>query len=216
VPLVDIGAADPVELDLDVAVARGLHLGILDDRLHDGGARPQRRRELGVGGDASHDVIDRRRLDHADLGQGGQAPVQPIMERARRLGCNRGATGSQPLARIVLAVTRSNRASTERTPRCRRTTPHPNASPNTGPPRFDTCPTLLDRVAGVRDELLQIADGLEQATDPEPSCIALLHELLTNACSPLYNRNLPAADLHSRLARARAGIAPPSARVGDR
>jgi hypothetical protein len=77
------------------------------------------------------------------------------------------------------------------------------------PPRFDCCPVLGDRVAAARPEILELAAALEQTDDPDPACVALIHELLTNGCSPLYNPNLPAADLKPILARARAGIAAP-------
>lgn len=76
------------------------------------------------------------------------------------------------------------------------------------PRRFDTCPILPDRVAAVRPELLQLADVLEQTNDLDPTTVALIHELLTNACSPLYNPNLPAGDLHLTISRARARLAP--------
>jgi hypothetical protein len=81
------------------------------------------------------------------------------------------------------------------------------AAPNQPPRRFDCCPVLTDRVATVRSELLELASALEQTHDPDPTCVALIHELLTNGCSPLYNLNLPADDLHIALSRARAGIA---------
>jgi hypothetical protein len=81
------------------------------------------------------------------------------------------------------------------------------AAPNQPPRRFDCCPVLTDRVATVRSELLELASALEQTHDPDPTCVALIHELLTNGCSPLYNPNLPADDLHIALTRARAGIA---------
>ncbi|HEX4011553.1 MAG TPA: hypothetical protein VHX62_16145 [Solirubrobacteraceae bacterium] len=73
------------------------------------------------------------------------------------------------------------------------------------PRRFDCCPILPDRVAAVRPELLELADALEQINDPDPVSVALIHELLTNASSPLYNPNLPAEDLGAILTRARAG-----------
>jgi hypothetical protein len=81
------------------------------------------------------------------------------------------------------------------------------AAPNQPPRRFDCCPVLTDRVAAVRSELLELASALEQTDDPDPACVALIHELLTNGCSPLYNPNLPADDLHATLTHARAGIA---------
>jgi hypothetical protein len=73
--------------------------------------------------------------------------------------------------------------------------------------RFDCCPILRERVATVRPELLEIAAALEHGHDPDPTCIALVHELLTDARSPLYNDNIPAADLHTTLKRASAGLA---------
>jgi hypothetical protein len=73
--------------------------------------------------------------------------------------------------------------------------------------RFDPCPVLVDRVAPIRDEILKIANDLEQTQTPDPACIALIRELLTNGSSPLYNPNLPADSLYTNVARARAGIA---------
>ncbi len=81
------------------------------------------------------------------------------------------------------------------------------AAPSQPPRRFDCCPVLPDRVAAVRAALLTLASTLEQNPDPDPTSVALIHELLTNACSPLYNPNLPADDLRRTLARAQAGIA---------
>jgi hypothetical protein len=77
------------------------------------------------------------------------------------------------------------------------------------PRRFDCCPVLADRVAVVRYELLLLADALEHSTDPDPSSVALIRELLTSGCSPLYNANVPVEDLHATLARASAQIAAP-------
>ena len=76
------------------------------------------------------------------------------------------------------------------------------------PRRFDCCPVLADRVAGVRYELLLLADALEHSTDPDPSSVALIRELLTSGCSPLYNANVPAGALHATLARASTQLAP--------
>ena len=78
------------------------------------------------------------------------------------------------------------------------------------PRRFDCCPVLADRVAAVRYELLLLADALEHNPDPDPASVALIRELLTSGCSPLYNANVPAADLHATLARASAELAGPS------
>ena len=75
------------------------------------------------------------------------------------------------------------------------------------PSRFDPCPVLVDRVALIRDELFELADDLEETQTPDPAYVALIRELLTNGSSPLYNPNLPADDLYTNVARARAGIA---------
>jgi hypothetical protein len=74
------------------------------------------------------------------------------------------------------------------------------------PRRFDCCPVLTDRVAVVRYELLLLADALEHSSDPDPAGVALIGELLTRGCSPLYNANVPVADLHATLARASAQL----------
>jgi hypothetical protein len=81
------------------------------------------------------------------------------------------------------------------------------------PSRFDPCPVLADRAHAVRAKLLDIATALEQTPTPDPASVALLRELLTNGASPLYNPNLPADDLHTALARARAGITGPTHRL---
>jgi hypothetical protein len=81
------------------------------------------------------------------------------------------------------------------------------AAPNQPPHRFDCCPVLPDRVAAVRPELLQLASALEQTDDPDPACVALIHELLTDGCSPLYNPNVPVDHLQTTVIRARAGMA---------
>ena len=80
------------------------------------------------------------------------------------------------------------------------------ADPTQPPRRFDCCPVLPDRVAVVRCELLQLASTLEQTPNPDAASVALIHELLTNACSPLYNPSRPADDLRRSLSRAQAGI----------
>jgi hypothetical protein len=80
------------------------------------------------------------------------------------------------------------------------------AAPTQPPRRFDCCPVLSDRVAAVRPALHQLATALEHSTDPDPASVALIHELLTSACSPLYNPSLPAEDLPATLVRALAGM----------
>jgi hypothetical protein len=66
------------------------------------------------------------------------------------------------------------------------------ADPIQPPRRFDCCPILAERAAEVRDQLLELANALERTTTPDPVCVALIRELLTNGASPLYNPNLPA------------------------
>jgi len=84
------------------------------------------------------------------------------------------------------------------------------ADANQPPSRLDPCPLLIDRVQTVRAELLALANSLEQTQTPDPASVAQLRELLTNGTSPLYNPNLPAHDLHTTLAHARAGITNPT------
>jgi hypothetical protein len=72
--------------------------------------------------------------------------------------------------------------------------------------RLDPCPVLVGRVAAVRARLLELANDLEQTQTPDPACVAVLRELLTNGSSPLYNPNVPADDLHTALAGVRAAL----------
>jgi hypothetical protein len=83
------------------------------------------------------------------------------------------------------------------------------ADPNQPPLRFDCCPVLLDRVATVRSDMLELARALEQTPAPDPTSVALIRELLTNGCSPLYNPNLPSDELRATLTHARDGMAQP-------
>jgi hypothetical protein len=78
----------------------------------------------------------------------------------------------------------------------------------TQPPHpLDCCPVLVDRVAAVRPELLELAHALQHSPEVDPASVALLHELLANGCcSPLYNPNVCADELHATLTRVRAGI----------
>jgi hypothetical protein len=64
------------------------------------------------------------------------------------------------------------------------------------------------RAAAVRTELLELAAILEHAHDPDPASVAALRDLLANRRgSPLYNPNIPAADLDEALQRIRTGLA---------
>jgi hypothetical protein len=72
--------------------------------------------------------------------------------------------------------------------------------------------TLLhDRVALVRADLLEIAAFLEHALDPDPACIAELHELLANGCdSPLYNVDIHISELQATLHHIHASLVAPA------
>jgi hypothetical protein len=70
-----------------------------------------------------------------------------------------------------------------------------------------TVQPLSDRVAAVRADLLHAATELEANHDPDPTGVALIRELLRDGASPLYNPNMPPADLHTAIDRARAGLA---------
>jgi hypothetical protein len=80
------------------------------------------------------------------------------------------------------------------------------AAPTQPPRRFDCCRVLPDRVAAVRPALLQLAGALERNTGPDPASVALVHELLTDGCGPLYNPNVPTEELRRAITRASAGI----------
>ncbi len=100
-----------------------------------------------------------------------------------------------------LASTRSRRALADGLRRA--------ADPMQPPHRFDCCPVLRDRVAVVRTDMLDLACALQQGPAPDPTSVALIRELLTNGCSPLYNPNLSSDELRETLTRARDGMAQP-------
>lgn len=59
---------------------------------------------------------------------------------------------------------------------------------------------LVDRVGDVRDDLLEVADLIEQAAAADPSCLAEVRRLLTSGCdSPLYNPDLHVSELHASM-----------------
>jgi hypothetical protein len=62
------------------------------------------------------------------------------------------------------------------------------------------------RAAAVRTELLEIAALLEQATDPDPTCVKEIHELLANGDSPLYHPGAHVSELYATLYYVRAGL----------
>ncbi len=63
------------------------------------------------------------------------------------------------------------------------------------------------RAAAVRTELLEIAATLEHTHNPDPDCIAALHDLLANGCdSPLYNSDIHVSELRATLHYVRSGL----------
>lgn len=66
---------------------------------------------------------------------------------------------------------------------------------------------LLQRVAPVSADLLEIAALLEAAPDPDPRCVRTLHRLLTDGCeSPLYNPDVHPSELRATLYYVRLGL----------
>ncbi len=66
---------------------------------------------------------------------------------------------------------------------------------------------LVDRVADVRDDLLEVADLIELAAAADPSCLAEVRRLLTSGCdSPLYNPDLHVSELHASMYFLRCGL----------
>lgn len=65
---------------------------------------------------------------------------------------------------------------------------------------------LQDRVAAVRDELLEIALMLEHADDLDPSWVVTVRRLMTDGCaSPLFNRDIHISELLATLFYLRRG-----------
>lgn len=63
------------------------------------------------------------------------------------------------------------------------------------------------RAAAVRTGLFELAAILEHAHDPDRASVTALRDLLRNGCdSPLYNADIPAAELDEALQRIRAGL----------
>jgi hypothetical protein len=80
------------------------------------------------------------------------------------------------------------------------------------PSRVSGCqvPVLRDRITGVRSELLDIATALDQGRLIDAVCVALLHALLRDGGSPLYNPNVPVAHLRETVSRVTLAVARPS------
>jgi hypothetical protein len=62
-------------------------------------------------------------------------------------------------------------------------------------------PLLLDRVAAVRAELLDLARELEDGSDRDATNVALASELLRDGASPLYDPNVAVSALREMLGR---------------
>jgi hypothetical protein len=73
-------------------------------------------------------------------------------------------------------------------------------SPGRDPVRRRHVFLLVDRVADARDDLLEVADLIEQAATADPSCLAEVRRLLTSGCDrPLYNPDIHVSELHADL-----------------
>ncbi len=74
------------------------------------------------------------------------------------------------------------------------------ASPERDPVRRRHVFLLVDRVADVHDDLLEVADLIEQAATADPHCLAEVRRLLTSGCdSPLFNPDLHVSELHASM-----------------
>jgi hypothetical protein len=74
------------------------------------------------------------------------------------------------------------------------------ASPERDPVRRRYVLLLIDRGEDVRDELLEVADLIEQAAVADPSCLAEVRRLLTDGCdSVLYNPDIHVSELHASM-----------------
>jgi len=63
------------------------------------------------------------------------------------------------------------------------------------------------RAATVRPELLEIAAQIERMDDPDPDCVAALHDLLAHTGdSPLYDPKVPFSELEAILDEIRWGL----------
>jgi hypothetical protein len=98
---------------------------------------------------------------------------------------------SPGLAQLANLAAERRRLQSERTRRALAAGLRRTADPIQPPRRFDPCPVLAERAEAVHDQLLELANALEQTQTPDPASVALLRELLTNGTSPLYNPNQP-------------------------
>jgi len=73
--------------------------------------------------------------------------------------------------------------------------------------RYDVL--LYERAAAARAHLLELAATLERVAHPQPETLQALRWLLTDGCtSPLYNPDVPAAQLPAALDRIQAELDP--------
>jgi hypothetical protein len=167
-----------------------------------GGEHRHRRceRRAATGRDRLASELRDRRRRGADRRRHARALVPPFP------GAPALEVGGLPGARRAAGPRAPRQAIAERTRRALAAGLRRTADPEQPPRRFDCCPVLPDRIAAVRIELLQLATDLEQTQQPDPASVALIHELLTAATSPLYNPNRSADDLRDTLARAHARI----------
>jgi hypothetical protein len=124
-------------------------------------------------------AMEDSQLPFAGVGQHGSPPTSPPSRRA------------DP-ARLTPA--RARRRLARRLRRLAGTSPEPD------PVRRRYVLLLVDRVADVRDDLLEVADLIEQAATADPSCLAEVRRLLTSGCdSALYNRDIHVSELHASM-----------------
>jgi len=76
------------------------------------------------------------------------------------------------------------------------------------PSRFDrlTVPVLLNRVSGMRAEMITLASALEHTEDASPVTVAIVDRLLHDGTSPLYDERAPELQLASALAAAQRSL----------
>jgi hypothetical protein len=98
------------------------------------------------------------------------------------------------------AATRKRRALAERLRRI--------ANDATGhrPRRRGRSGSVHDRAAAVRPQLLEIADLLEHAPDPEPAAVKEIGQLIAGRGSPLYSPAVHISELYAALYYIRAGL----------
>ncbi len=83
-----------------------------------------------------------------------------------------------------------------------------NSQPSRDPVRRRQQLMLHDRVVAVRTDLLEIAEMLVGAQDPDPSVLADLQRLLADGCgSPLYDETVHVSELRAALHFVHSGLA---------